>query len=44
MRTKEEDFVVRVFIANSLSYMLCFTEQGKMYWLKAYEVPESGRS
>ncbi len=41
--TKEEDFVEHLFITNSHNYILFFTNKGKVYWLKAYRIPESGR-
>ena len=44
MTTKEEDFVEHLFIASTHSYMLFFTDRGKCYWLKVYEIPESGRA
>ncbi|MFL2859421.1 MAG: DNA gyrase subunit A [Pontiellaceae bacterium] len=43
MNTKEEDFVEHVFTASTHDYLLCFTEEGRMYWLKAYQVPEGSR-
>ncbi len=43
MDTKEEDFVEHVFAASTHDYLLCFTEAGRMYWLKAYHVPEGSR-
>ena len=43
MNTKEEDFVEHVFTASTHDYLLCFTEDGRMYWLKAYQVPEGSR-
>jgi DNA gyrase subunit A len=43
MNTKEEDFVEHVFTASTHDYLLCFTEEGRMYWLKAYYVPEGSR-
>ncbi|MFC1467429.1 DNA gyrase subunit A [Verrucomicrobiota bacterium] len=43
MKTKEEDFVEHVFTASTHDYLLCFTEAGRMYWLKAYYVPEGTR-
>ena len=42
--TKEEDFVERLFIANTHDYILCFSNRGRVYWLKVYEVPEGGRA
>jgi DNA gyrase subunit A len=44
MRTKEEDFVERLFIASTHSYILVFTDQGKVYWLKVHEIPQGGRA
>lgn len=43
MNTKDEDFVAHVFTASTHDYLLCFTEAGRMYWLKAYYVPEGSR-
>ena len=42
MRTREEDFVEHLFIASTHSYILVFTNTGKLYWLKAYEIPDVG--
>ena len=42
MRTREEDFVEHLFIASTHSYILVFTQSGKMYWLKVYEIPDVG--
>src|SRR6185436_11802641 len=42
MKMKDEDFVEYVFVASTLSYILCFTEGGRLYWLKVYEIPEVG--
>lgn len=44
MGTKEEDFVEHLFITSSHNYILFFTNKGKVYRLKAYEVPEFGRA
>jgi DNA gyrase subunit A len=44
MKTKEEDFVEQLFIASSKDYMMFFTDAGKVYWLKVYEIPEAGRA
>ncbi len=41
--TKEEDFIEKLFIANSHDFILCFTDLGRMFWLKVYEVPQGGR-
>lgn len=43
METKEEDFVSDLFIANTHDYILFFTDRGKVYWLKVYEIPTAGR-
>ncbi len=40
---KEEDFLEHLFIANTHSYLLIFTDKGKIYWLKVYRIPEVGR-
>jgi len=40
---KEEDFVEQIFIANTHSYLLCFTNKGKIHWLKVYKIPEGSR-
>ncbi|OFW01244.1 MAG: DNA gyrase subunit A [Acidobacteria bacterium RIFCSPLOWO2_12_FULL_59_11] len=42
MKTREEDFVEHLFIASTHSYMLVFTNRGKVYWLKVYEIPDAG--
>jgi DNA gyrase subunit A len=42
--TKEEDFVEDLFLANTHSYVLFFTNKGKLKWLKVYEIPEAGRT
>ncbi len=44
MKTKEEDFVEQLFIASTKDYMLFFTDAGKVFWLKVYEIPEGGRA
>jgi DNA gyrase subunit A len=44
MKTKEEDFVEQLFIASTKDYLLCFTDAGRMYWLKVYEIPEGNRT
>ncbi|MCK9630911.1 MAG: DNA gyrase subunit A [Methanoregula sp.] len=43
MTTKEEDVVDSVFIASMKDYLLCFTNLGRVYWLKVYQIPESSR-
>ena len=41
-RTKEEDFVDRLFIAHTHDTLLCFSDRGLAYWLKVYEIPRAG--
>ncbi|MEM7304755.1 MAG: DNA gyrase subunit A [Pseudomonadota bacterium] len=41
---KEEDFVDNLFVANTHDTILCFSSLGKVYWLKVYELPQSGRT
>ncbi|HYC46116.1 MAG TPA: DNA gyrase subunit A [Burkholderiales bacterium] len=40
--TKEDDFVEKLFMANTHDYILCFSNRGRVYWLKVYEVPQGG--
>jgi DNA gyrase subunit A len=40
---KEEDFVEKVYIASTHDYLLFFTDQGQVYWLKVYNIPEGSR-
>ena len=42
--SREEDFVQHLFIANTHNYMLFFTDKGKCYWLKVYDIPQGGRA
>jgi DNA gyrase subunit A len=42
--TKEDDFVDRMFIANTHDYILCFSNRGRVYWLKVYNVPQGTRN
>jgi DNA gyrase subunit A len=42
--TKEDDFVDRMFIANTHDYILCFSNRGRVYWLKVYNVPQGSRT
>jgi DNA gyrase subunit A len=42
--TKEDDFVEKLFIANTHDHILCFSNRGRIYWLKVYEVPQGSRS
>ncbi|MDP7664415.1 MAG: DNA gyrase subunit A [Nitrospinota bacterium] len=44
MNTKEEDFVEHLFIASTHDYLLFFSNNGRCYWLKVYEVPQAGRA
>ncbi|MGE5095756.1 MAG: DNA gyrase subunit A [Betaproteobacteria bacterium] len=44
MATKEDDFIEKLFIANTHDYVLCFSNKGKVYWLKVYEVPQGSRN
>ena len=42
-RTKEEDFVKTVFVANTHDTVMCFTNRGKVFWLKVYQLPLASR-
>ena len=42
--TKEDDFIERLFIANTHDTLLCFSSRGKVYWLKVYNVPQGTRT
>ncbi|MDT8420922.1 MAG: DNA gyrase subunit A [Desulfuromonadales bacterium] len=44
MKTKDEDFVENLFVASTHSYILVFTNFGKVYWLKVHEIPQGGRA
>ncbi len=44
METREEDFVKYLFISSTHDYMLFFSNLGRLYWLKAYQIPEAGRA
>ena len=44
METKEEDIVEDLFVASTHSYLLFFTNSGKIHWLKVHEIPEGGRA
>jgi len=44
METKEEDFVSELFIGATHDYMLFFSNMGRLYWLKIYQLPEAGRA
>jgi len=41
---KDDDFIDRLFVANTHDYILCFSSRGRVYWLKVYEVPEGTRN
>jgi len=43
-KTKEDDFIDSLFIAHTHDYILCFSDRGRLYWLKVYEVPQGGRT
>ncbi len=42
--TRDEDFLEHLFVATNHNYMLFFTEQGKVYWLRVYEIPEGTKT
>jgi DNA gyrase subunit A len=42
MKTREEDFVSQLIIDSTHAFLLCFTNKGRVYWLKVYEVPDVG--
>lgn len=42
--TRSEDFIEHIYTANNRSYMLFFTERGRCYWLKVYNIPEAARN
>ncbi|HSB31717.1 MAG TPA: DNA gyrase subunit A, partial [Candidatus Sulfobium mesophilum] len=44
METKEEDFVEQLFIGSTHDYMMFFSNLGRLYWLKVYQIPEAGRA
>ena len=44
MESKEDDFVTTLFISSNHTYILFFTNTGRCYWLKVYQIPEAGRS
>ena len=44
MGTRDEDFVSNLFVASTHSYMMIFTQKGKVFWLKVHEVPQAGRT
>ncbi|MCU0431740.1 MAG: DNA gyrase subunit A [Cytophagaceae bacterium] len=42
--TKEDDFTEHLFVATAHNYLMIFTESGKMFWLKVYEIPEGNKT
>ncbi len=42
--TKDEDWIDQLFIANTHDYLLCFSNRGRVYWLKVWEVPQGSRA
>jgi DNA gyrase subunit A len=42
--TKEEDWIDQLFIANTHAHILCFSDRGRVYWLKVWEVPQGSRN
>ena len=42
-KVKDEDFIDKLFVANTHDTILCFSSNGKMYWLKVYQVPQASR-
>jgi DNA gyrase subunit A len=41
---REDDFIEKLFIANTHDHVLCFSNKGKLYWIKVYEVPQGSRT
>ena len=41
-RAKDEDFITDAFVASTHAYLLCFTDRGKVYWVKVHRLPEAG--
>src|SRR5260370_6894922 len=44
MTTREEDYAEQLFVTNTLAYLLLFTNKGRVYWTRVYEIPEAGRA
>jgi DNA gyrase subunit A len=42
--TGDEDFATAIYKTNTLAYLLCFTDKGRIYWLKVYKIPEASRA
>jgi DNA gyrase subunit A len=43
-QTKEDDWIDQLFIANTHDWILCFSDRGRVYWVKVWEVPQGGRA
>ena len=43
-KTKDDDFIEQLFVANTHDTLLCFTSRGKIHWLKVYELPQAGHT
>ncbi len=43
-KTKDDDFIDKLFVANTHDTILCFSSRGKVYWLKVYQLPQAGRA
>jgi DNA gyrase subunit A len=43
-KTRDEDFIEQIFVATNHNYLLFFTEQGRCFWLRVYEIPEGSRT
>ncbi|GAA5220565.1 DNA gyrase subunit A [Membranihabitans marinus] len=43
-KTRDADFIEHIFVANAHNYLLLFTEQGRCYWLRVFEIPEANRN
>ncbi len=43
-KTRDEDFIEHLFVANSHNYLLLFTEQGRCHWLRVFEIPEASKT
>ncbi len=43
-KTKEEDFTEHLFVANTHSYLFIFTDKGRLFWVKVYEIPEGSKT
>src|SRR5690606_16822088 len=43
-KTRDEDWVEHMFVASNHNYLLLFTEQGKVHWMRVYEIPEASKT